>query len=371
MSSHTEFRQAALADPGNRTPLLVYADWLQSQRNPAAEIVRLECALDGRTLQDDQAARLYQAQQEIRALAQPEDLRPADELLAHLDRTGWETCWNGPGGGGSEDSLRRARRHGRNIMRRVRYNCQYLAERYRGESYLFEPLRPQGWEPPSAQLQEEVENVDAVLRHGLPLSLRLFFEEVGIVDFRGTHPQWGFEAYAGDGIPPEVVFRHTDPLFVRPIPQGLPWDEDDHHWDEGPYEDDQDAQDQDAQDQDAQDQDAQDQDAQDQDDQQQASQHMHVPVGPYEVVFAPFAPTKTNVGSGGSILIRCDGPSLDGMLECRGPGGEVLQTVYSGCSFLDYLRMVFHWGGFPGLRDLPRDSLREWLDDVRGDLLPF
>jgi hypothetical protein len=71
----------------------------------------------------------------------------------------------------------------------------------------------------------------------------------------------------------------------------------------------------------------------------------------YYLGFAPDAITKANVSGGDGPHIAFGDASMDAPL---------LGDDWEGVPFVTYLRTVFAWGGFPGLRDEispPRDLL--------------
>jgi hypothetical protein len=72
--------------------------------------------------------------------------------------------------------------------------------------------------------------------------------------------------------------------------------------------------------------------------------------GPYDVIIAPDPVHKTNQSGGSPYCISFPDPAIDARLE----GEEDYGT------FIEYLRACFRWGGFPGLRSFPnppRDEL--------------
>ena len=91
-------------------------------------------------------------------------------------------------------------------MRRVRWNCELLVSRLRALGYVFGTY-PDGSTAsytegplvgPSNQTRAECAQLEAEVGP-LPLSLVAFWEEVGMVDFIGMHPEWP------DGLDPLVV----------------------------------------------------------------------------------------------------------------------------------------------------------------------
>ena len=91
-------------------------------------------------------------------------------------------------------------------MRRVRWNCELLVSRLRALGYLFGtyPDGSTGYYTegplvgPSNHTRADCAELEAEAGP-LPLSLVAFWEEVGLVDFVGMHPEWP------DGLDPLVV----------------------------------------------------------------------------------------------------------------------------------------------------------------------
>jgi hypothetical protein len=82
--------------------------------------------------------------------------------------------------------------------------------------------------------------------------------------------------------------------------------------------------------------------------------------GEYGVVIAPDATHKTNHSGGSPYCIRFPDPAADAPLE----GDEDYGT------FVEYLRLCFRWGGFPGLRAATKPP-REELAYLTQGLLPL
>jgi hypothetical protein len=82
--------------------------------------------------------------------------------------------------------------------------------------------------------------------------------------------------------------------------------------------------------------------------------------GPYDVIIAPDAVHKTNHSGGQPYTIAIPNPAIDAALE----GDEEYGT------FIQYLRTCFRWGGFPGLRASAKQP-REELDYLTQGLSPI
>lgn len=105
----------------------------------------------------------------------------------------------------------------RETMRRVRSNAETVHGRLRDIGYAFE--QPAGaLVTPGPHIMDDVLEVETTLGP-LPLSLRVFYEIVGAIDFRQSFKQLvNFYAREGRTDVPEVLFLgEADPLVVHPI----------------------------------------------------------------------------------------------------------------------------------------------------------
>ena len=75
---------------------------------------------------------------------------------------------------------------------------------------------------------------------------------------------------------------------------------------------------------------------------------------------APDAFHKANVSGGISYEIRTDVPVID----------TLFQNEPHGLTFVEYLRLAFEWGGFPGFEGI-RDAPVGFIDELRRGLLPI
>ena len=84
-------------------------------------------------------------------------------------------------------------------------------------------------------------------------------------------------------------------------------------------------------------------------------------VGSFKLPFAPDALHKVNVSGGSPYSVYLPSPSADG--RCYMDGNEV--------SFVSYLRECFCWGGFPGVRRIPKLSDAPTVKQLSDALLPL
>lgn len=100
-------------------------------------------------------------------------------------------------------------------MRRVRRNCEILVARLQSLGYVF-GIYPDGTTgyysegplvPPSGATRDDIAELE---EHAgpLPISLVVFWQEVGLVDFVGRHPEWGA------GLDPLVVIPPVGALSL-------------------------------------------------------------------------------------------------------------------------------------------------------------
>ena len=215
----------------------------------------------------------------------------------------------------------------RETMRRAGGNVDRIIRRLRDIGYRFEHAPVSEWVPnlavhvpPAPDAGERIAHLEATAGM-LPLSLRAWYEEVGSVSLMGRHPDWDPHAY-------------PDPLVV----EGL------EGW-EFEYECWQDAQEQDPE----------------------------YPY-PFPLPIAPDALHKQNVSGGEPYGID---------LPCAGADASLLFLWQEETTFVEYLRICFQWGGFPGWastqgeRGLPPEWTpylvrpREHLAYLSADLLPI
>lgn len=240
-----------------------------------------------------------------------------------------------------------ARAVARETMMRARANVELLVERLTALGYHF--VSDALGDAPTPHVRPSPESL-AALRAledefgSLPLAIETWYEVVGAVDFMGSYP--GLSAYeridpnnllmSHQGQPvrmslfpqPHIVGPASasdlqpnqdptsDPLVVWPAIEALA--------DEEPESDDEDE-------------------------------------PAFSLGFAPDALHKANVSGG-------DGPHIgfgDAGMDAPMSGDD-----WNGTPFVAYLRAVFVWGGFPGLRDEPNPP-RELLAQLTEGLLPL
>jgi hypothetical protein len=82
--------------------------------------------------------------------------------------------------------------------------------------------------------------------------------------------------------------------------------------------------------------------------------------GPKEVAIAPDALHKADISGGGPYVMRVPSPVADARL--RDAPYEV--------DFVEYLRLAFHWGGFPGWEEAGASAPPE-IASLREGLIAF
>jgi len=200
-------------------------------------------------------------------------------------------------------------------MTRVRENIKELIKRldnlgYKFGVYPLDGSRVDGYvkpyNPPPSNISiriSEYETLDGIKL--LPLSLRVFWEVVGDVDFTGYHPMFP---------------QSSDPLIIYPV-EAI--DATYSSWrfsvDEGDVE-----------------------------------------AGQFLVPLAPDYYHKDNVSGGSPYGLRVPNVAIDGIFE-----NERLQTT-----FVNYLRICFRYGGFPGLQ-WSKQPIRKEILALTDGLLPI
>jgi hypothetical protein len=180
-----------------------------------------------------------------------------------------------------EEALRDAELVARHTMRRARANVERLVKLLPAIGYEFAGTP---FVSADASAPGELAELEALIGV-LPLSLRVWFEEVGQVNLVGRHPGWDF-AY----VDPLVVEAPVD--FIRSEFEA--WEHDrGTEWDRGPT---------------------------------------------FEVPIAPDVLHKADVSGGAPYSIAVPNPGTDGLLLW-----ERHQTT-----FTNYLRIAFACGGMPG-----------------------
>jgi hypothetical protein len=198
-------------------------------------------------------------------------------------------------------------------MTRAKHNVEILVARLRAMGYRFgvypDGSRYSGSRSPITPPDPDVSaQIDELEANigPIPLSLRAWWEVVGAVDFIGRHPDW-----------PEG----SDPLVVE-SPEGAEYLFDE--WitlreEAGPEE-----------------------------------------AGPFYAWLAPDDFHKDNVSGGDPYSIILPNPAIDARFE----------DEWHNTTFVNYLRICFRWGGFPGFERV-RSELPESLKALSHGLLPL
>jgi len=205
----------------------------------------------------------------------------------------------------------------RETMMRAKYNVATLVERLNVLEYRF--VRPQeAWVAPDPSLMarlDALEQQDGLL----PLSIRMWYEIVGSVNWMGSHPKLS-RFYSLDVPASKPVPIYADPLVVDP-----PAREPESLYLNLVYE--------------------------------KTGKEITDP--PYTLELAPDAIHKANQSGGGPTEILFPNPAIDAPL---------LSDDWDGVLFVSYLRTCFQWGGFPGWRN-QAEYPKEELDFLTRDLL--
>jgi hypothetical protein len=228
-----------------------------------------------------------------------EDGAPIEAWTRALSAGPWLRC--------DEDSWQETVVLARDTMRRVRKNVERLVARLTDAGYRFERT---DWVhlPPAADAAAQVDELESLIGP-VPLSLRVWWEEIGSVDLNGRHKSWKFD--------------YPDPLVVH-----APFDYVRREYDEWRADDDR--------------------------------------VEPFVVDLAPDWLHKADVSGGAPYGLAVPNEAVDGLLL-----GEFHQTT-----FVNYLRIAFAWGGFPGFDRREPDWARApetppLVRELAAELLPI
>lgn len=82
---------------------------------------------------------------------------------------------------------------------------------------------------------------------------------------------------------------------------------------------------------------------------------------PYRFEFAPDSHHKSNQSGGGGYGLALPSPMAD----------VIVEDEWHDTTFVNYLRICFQWGGFPGLEDYPDQRDEALLAHLKADLLPI
>jgi len=197
-----------------------------------------------------------------------------------------------------EPLLSQAQAVAQETMNRVAQNIVLLVPRLQVLGYQF--AQPDySFVPPEADVKQRLDTLER-LTGPLPLALRAWCETVGAVNFTGNHPDW----------PDEDDFETArDALVVEPL---LGVFDEYVYWQwacaEGMYEG-------------------------------EEAKMFPLPVSPDEFV-------KAEISTGASYEILVPNPAVDAPLK----------NEWHETTFLNYLRISFKWGGFPGFERYPEQS---------------
>lgn len=194
-------------------------------------------------------------------------------------------------------------------MTRVQQNIVQIYNRLVEIGYEFEMM--EGIDkpiiPPAPYIKEQIREIESIVGI-IPLSLKAWYEMVGTVSFLGRHPKWDTGIY-------------YDPLFVSPIETAL------MEYDEWRI---------------------------------LLEKYGEEKIGPYCISIAPDYYHKANISGGEPYKMAIPNAAIDAKLL-----NERHDTT-----FVEYLRICFTWGGFPGLEN-SSNNLPEVLDYLTKDLLPI
>lgn len=205
-------------------------------------------------------------------------------------------------------------------MRRAQVNLNLLTERLRHQGYrfgegFFDDFPPDEREiaereaPVLAEPDPHAQQLIESLERSVgvfPLSLRAWYETLGSVNLVGGHPRWTF-------LPSS---QKLDPLFVYSLPVVS---------------------------------------------QMVSSENgSRVPGDPYPLPIAPDEYFKYGMSGGGSYFIYVPSESADALLEHE----------WRHTTFVNYLRICFHWAGFPGLEKVPSPPVQD-IEALREGFLPL
>lgn len=212
----------------------------------------------------------------------------------------------------------------RETMRRARHNIELLVARLTELNYRFdlleEPPDAEPWDPPTPQ---DLAALDAAeQQYGpLPISVRLWYEEVGSISLIGAHPTLNYYGELG-----WEAFQHaptTDPLFVapfEPLEDGLT--------------------------------------------ERYGNDRYPVLQQVYALAIAPDMVSKAGESGGRPTYLYFPNPVMDVPL---------VTLDWPGMLFVNYLRLSFTWGGFAGFSIQPdaAQAAKEELAFLTHDLLPI
>lgn len=216
----------------------------------------------------------------------------------------------------------------RETMIRAKKNIETLIERINLVDYKFSPEYPV-IESLEQETFDLIANLEGKVGGPIPLSLKVFYEIVGAVSFYGVHTKLGINLAGYEAVEDEEWFstftqEEVDMYYGRDVPvsdplvvyEPLSSEPESYEYSFGPSK--------------------------------------------YYIPIAPDALHKANYSGGGGHLIEFPNPAIDAPLV-----GD-----WEGTTFVEYLREVFCWGGFPGFRKI-EDAPIDLLAFLAKDLLPI
>lgn len=203
----------------------------------------------------------------------------------------------------------------RETMRRARANVEMLIPRLHSLEYHFEDP-DHVVIPPTAGASAEMDDFER--RVGpVPLSVRAWYELVGSVYLRGTHPQlseWRWDwAYDNITFPDSLEFQLSS--------SGMHWEY--HTW--------------------------------------RNMKRLHLSSRPFELPFSADWVIKANISGGSPYAIVLPNGAAD---------APVANLLWREATFVEWTRFTFQWGGFPGFSRYP-DYPKEEIAFLTKGLLPL
>lgn len=194
-------------------------------------------------------------------------------------------------------------------MTRVRANIEVLVPRLTASGYRFNTqLAPQPWTPPGPETREHLTTLEELVGP-IPLALRVWYEIVGSVDLMGSHPAWTeivrLNIYPDPLVVDSVAWVHKE-CVARMT---------DDYWLES---------------------------------EESAQNYLQIAPDDYH---------KEDVSGGSPYAIGVPDPAIDAFVL----------NEWHHTTFVNYLRLCFHWGGFPGFAryaEHPSDMLAYLADGL-------
>jgi hypothetical protein len=203
------------------------------------------------------------------------------------------------------------------IMKRALFNIKSIVARLAATGYVFRyPKRVHVF--PLPHIDARIRNLE---KQGVfvPLSLAAWFTQVGSVNLMGSHPDWKVPGYCSKPLPGDEEPWYTDPIVV----EDGSLDEAYKNW-------------------------------------KFQTKVIGDRSSPPVIEVAPDAAHKANISGGASYEISILAPSVD----------TTLLNEPHGVAFIDYLRIAFAWGGFPGV-EKESDFPRSFIEELTAGLLPL